>query len=97
MFTKPAAEFGECVLCAPAMSVGKDKFDLGVDRKSSFWGVWAAPVGPPPRSGSSVGGLVVPAGAAQTPKVDDFRSTPKPAPTKDTQRLSTQIRGSDEA
>ncbi len=26
-FTKLVAEFGECVLCAPAMSTGKDKFD----------------------------------------------------------------------
>ncbi len=27
-FAKPVAEFGECVLHAPAMSVGKDKFDV---------------------------------------------------------------------
>ncbi len=26
-FTKPVAEFGECVLYGPAMSIGKDKFD----------------------------------------------------------------------
>ncbi len=26
-FTKPVAEFGECVTYAPALSVGQDKFD----------------------------------------------------------------------
>ena len=26
--TKPVAEFGECVLYAPAASAGKDKFDV---------------------------------------------------------------------
>ncbi len=26
-FTKPVAEFGECITHAPALSVGKDKFD----------------------------------------------------------------------
>ncbi len=28
-------------------------------------------------------------------QIDDFQSAPKPALTKDTQRLGTQIRGSD--
>ncbi len=27
-FTKPGAEFGECVVCALALSVGKGKFDV---------------------------------------------------------------------
>ncbi len=33
--TKPVAEFGECVLYAPAASAGKDKFDTRWDE-----GVW---------------------------------------------------------
>ncbi len=33
-FTKPVAEFWECVLCAPAMSAGKDKFDARWKRRS---------------------------------------------------------------
>ncbi len=34
-FTKPVAKFGERVTCAPALSVGKDKFDAALKE-----GVW---------------------------------------------------------
>ncbi len=74
---------------------------LGSDRRSSILGLWAASAGPktPPTSGPlrgpPAGGVLGPAEAAQTPKIDDFRSAPRPALTKDTLRLGTHIRRSD--
>ncbi len=48
-------------------------------------GVWAAPAGQKPLQPVAV----------QTPTIRDFRSAPKPTPIKDTRRLGSQIRGSD--
>ena len=38
-FTKPVAEFGECVMRAPALSVSKNKFN--VTWREGVWGVHA--------------------------------------------------------
>ena len=58
-------------------------YDFLADRKSSSWGVWAAPGGRD--TFQKAGGLRPPLfwkvsrppGAAQTPKIDDFRSVKK--------------------
>ena len=49
----------------------------------------------PPASGPLVGGGLELAKAAQTPKIDDSRSAPRPILTKDTLRIRTHIRRSD--
>ncbi len=72
---------------------------LGAYRKSPIevWAVLAGPKTPQtggPRSGPPVGGVLGPAEAAQTRKVDDFRSAPGPSLTEDTVSLGTHIRRS---
>ncbi len=97
----PCALVSEPRICVPWRWGSLVGAGLGADWKSLILGVWAAQAGPNtrptggPLGGPPIGGVFGLAGAAQTPKIGDFRLAPKPAPTKDTQRLGTQIRCSD--